>query len=78
MTIVQAAIAVLKQNAVAMTADEIFDEIVAQQLIVFKAAEPRAVLRTQLRRHCEGVQQAMRAQTTFFQITDGKRFSIKQ
>lgn len=61
-----------------MSLEEIYEAVVSQQLFEFKARSPRGVLRTQLRRHCEGILQATRARQVFLQITPDGRYLIKK
>ena len=56
MTIVDAVSTVLAENSGrAMTVDEIYSEIVKKNLFSFNAKSPQGVLRTQIRRHCQGI-----------------------
>jgi restriction system protein len=54
MTVIEAALEVLRSANRPLTASEIFAEIQTRKLYAFAAKDPLNVLRAQLRRHCEG------------------------
>lgn len=54
MTIIEAAIKVLKSNNRPMSAQAIYDQICKEKLFDFKAKDPVAILKAQLRRNCVG------------------------
>jgi len=54
MTIIEAAIQVLKKNNRPMSAQAIYDQICKDKLFDFKAKDPVAILKAQLRRNCVG------------------------
>lgn len=72
----QIAAEVLAAEKKAMTADEIYESIVAKGLYEFKAQSPRSVLRNQLRRHSANVTGAHQASTAIFSISADGRFSL--
>ena len=53
-TIIDAALTVLKKANKPMSADEIYNEICASSLFEFKAQDPKAILKAQLRKNCLG------------------------
>jgi restriction system protein len=55
MTIIEAIQKVLKEAKTPLSVGKIFEAIVGQELYQFKAIDPKAVVRTQLRRHCVGL-----------------------
>ncbi len=67
---------VLAKSKAPMTADEIFDAIVAQNLYAFKAQSPKSVLRSQLRRHSANVAGTNQAKELVFQLHDDGRYSL--
>lgn len=54
MTILDACIIVLDKSDSPMKAEEIYRQIVEQQLFEFKAKDPLAILRSALRKHMRG------------------------
>ena len=54
MTIIEAAIKVLRSNNRPMSAQAIYDQICKEKLFDFKAKDPVAILKAQLRRNCVG------------------------
>ena len=55
MTIVEAIQEVLRDAAEPRTIDQIYCEIVSRNSYSFKAVDPKSVVRSQLRRHCLGL-----------------------
>jgi hypothetical protein len=53
-TIIDAALTVLKTANKPLSADEIYVEICKSQLFEFKAQDPKAILKAQLRKNCLG------------------------
>ncbi len=51
MTIIEAAITVLSNNKEPLSAESIYQEICRQELFIFRAKKPIAVLRAELKRH---------------------------
>lgn len=56
MTIVEAIQKVLREANEPLSANQIFQEIVEKDFYQFKAADAKAVVRSQLRRHCVGLE----------------------
>lgn len=77
MTIVEAAKEALRRSKKPMTVEEIHQTIVENKLYEFKAREPRGVLRTQIRRHCEGITGRATSDAKHFRTSDsGKRYLL--
>jgi restriction system protein len=55
LTIVEAIAEVMKRHGASMTVDEVYRGIVGAGLYSFKADDPQSVVRSQIRRHCLGV-----------------------
>lgn len=53
-TIIDAALTVLKKANKPLSADEIYTEICTSRLFEFKAQDPKAILKAQLRKNCLG------------------------
>jgi len=53
-TIIDAAIVVLKNANKPLSADELYVEICNHRLFEFKAQDPKAILKAQLRKNCFG------------------------
>jgi hypothetical protein len=51
-TIIEAAISVLKTAGRPLSADEIYFEICRNNLFAFRAQDPKAILKAQLRKNC--------------------------
>lgn len=72
-TIPQVISQVLRANKGAMSAKEIYEAVVAANLYTFKAQDPLSVVKTQLRRHCEGLNFPSARAVKYFAMTkDGK------
>jgi restriction system protein len=54
MTILEAALKVLKSSSKPMTAEEIYDQICKEKLFEFGAKDPISILKAQLRRNSQG------------------------
>jgi hypothetical protein len=72
MSIVEAALAVLRQAGRPLTASEVYEAIKAQGLYSFKAKQPAQIVLQQLRRHCSDVNGKSGAPTKYF-----KRVGVK-
>jgi len=55
-TIREAAIEALKRKGKPLSAKEIYDYIIEKDLYRFNAEHPDNIVRTEIRRHCEGVE----------------------
>ena len=76
MTIAEAAAEALRQHGSPMNVDEIHDAIRDRGLYTFKATEARSVLRTQLRRHCEGLAPGASSSRKLFKCESDGRYSL--
>lgn len=78
-TIVEAIIAVMKSRVQPMTASEVYAAIMEEQLYDFKADQPEHVVRSQIRRHCLGLDfPSASAQKFFGNDSDGRYFLLGQ
>ena len=79
MTIIEAALFVLKKEQLFMSAHDIYNQIVDNELYVFHAQNPLAVLRSELRSHSEGIDfpTASKKKVFVYDETNGK-FGILQ
>ena len=75
MTIIEAIKIVLKDNTTGLTAYQIYEEIVRQNLYTFKAKMPDHVVNTDLRRRCVGLEFPTSHPIKLFKIVgyDGKK-----
>jgi restriction system protein len=74
MTINEAIKQVLQERGVPLTADEIYRAIVDASLYEFHADNPRHVVRSQIRRHCEGLEFPSASQTKHFKLVGENHF----
>lgn len=72
----EAAVEVLGKSKAPMSADEIYDALVAQNLYNFKTQSPKSVLRSQLRRRCVNVTSSNQAKELIFKLEPDGRFSL--
>jgi restriction system protein len=77
MTIVEAIKAVLEDSGKPLTAKELYNAIVAQNLYDFKAKEPVGVVNGQIRRRCVGLDFPSASPVKFFKIVEGNRYALK-
>lgn len=74
MTITEAIrLVMIKQNS-PMTADEAYNSIIEAGLYTFHADNPKHVVRSQIRRHCEGVVFPSSSPTKHFVLVDENRY----
>jgi restriction system protein len=76
MTIVEAIKTVLKASQRPMTAGEVYEAIVAQDLYRFLARNPLHVTLTQLRKHSVGVERQSASPTKHFALTGVNRYVL--
>ncbi len=76
MTIVEAAKTVLKDADGALTADEVYNRIVARGLYVFGAVKPIDVVGAQLRRHCVGLDFPTASPVKFFRRAGRGKYTL--
>ena len=74
MTIIEAIKKVLHDNGAPMTSQEIFNGIVAKNLYNFHAQDPYGVVKTQIRRHCVGMDFPTAYATKHFTLVEGNKF----
>lgn len=76
MTITEAIRKVLIQKATPLTAAEIHSAIVAASLFEFKSKSAASIVRSQLRRHCEGLQNQNASSKKLFRLVSGDRYEL--
>lgn len=76
-TIVQAISEVMKAEAKPMTVSEIYDAIISSKLYSFKADEPVQIVRSQIRRHCLGLDFQSSSKNKYFAIQNGKYYLLE-
>lgn len=78
-TIVEAIKSVMLAKGAPMTANEAYAAIVAQHLYEFHADDPAAIVRAQIRRHCEGLDFTTASGTKHFRtVADGRYEPLPQ
>jgi restriction system protein len=78
-TIIEAIKEVLRAAGKPMSAADIYDAIIKAKLYNFKADQPVHIVRSQLRRHCKGLDFASASNTKHFTITlDNKYYLIEE
>jgi restriction system protein len=75
-TISNAAIEVLKKSDKPLLAEEIYNSIIQQNLYQFKAKEPISILKSELRKHSEGIVLAGKSGTKYFVFQKDKTYSL--
>ena len=76
-TIAEAALSVVMNHPEGLTCKQIYDEIIAKNLYVFKAEKPETVLRIEIRRRCQNVEISKSYETKWFRIVkeeDGETY----
>ena len=76
LTIVEAISEVLKETGTSMSPPDIYQAILDRKLYAFKADDPLAVVRGQLRRHCAGLDFPSAEPLKLFRMTDAGRFEL--
>lgn len=76
-TIVQAISEAMKAEGKPMTVSEIYDAVVSSKLYSFKADQPIQVVRSQLRRHCVGLDFQSSSKAKYFVIQNGKYYLLE-
>lgn len=74
MTITEAIKQVMRTKGAPMTADEAYRAIVMANLYEFHADNPAHIVRSQIRRHCEGLDFPSAAPTKYFKLIGENRF----
>ena len=78
MTITEAVKKVLMQNSKPLTVAEIHQAIVAGSLFEFKSNSAAAIVRSQIRRHCEGVRSANVSEKKHFRLVGTDRYELME
>jgi hypothetical protein len=73
-TIIEAAISVLKAENKPLSADEIYSAILKSNLFEFKAQDPKAILKAQLRKNSIGFAGKSAAEKPRIKQLDDKKF----
>ena len=76
MTITDAIRQVLAQKSKPMTAIEIYEAIVKASLFEFKSTSAANIVRSQIRRHCDGVQVQSASSTKYFRLVEGNCYEL--
>jgi restriction system protein len=76
MTITEAIRQVLAQKSKPMTAIEIYEAIVKASLFEFKSTSAASIVRSQIRRHCEGIQAQSASATKYFRLVGSNRYEL--
>lgn len=74
MTITEAIRQVMRSNGIPMTAEEAYHAIVDKKLYEFHSDNPAHIVRSQIRRHCEGLDFPSSAQTKHFRLVGENRY----
>jgi len=75
-TIKDAVQKVIREAGQPMTANEVYNQIVAQDLRKFGAKDPVSIVNTVLRRHTEGVELKKSSPQKLFRMTSDKQFTV--
>jgi hypothetical protein len=73
----EVAAGVMTEQKLPLTVDQLYHIIQAQCLYEFKAKNPKSVLRSQLRRHCENVMGTKQVSNPLFQVSADGRFHLR-
>jgi len=76
MTITEAIRQVLKKKRTALTVAEIYASILDQNLFEFKSQSAASIVRSQIRRHCEGVPSAHGSAKKLFRLKGADRYEL--
>ena len=76
LTIVQAAVSVLKKADYPLTIGEMYKLIIDENLYTFNTPTPEHVLKVQVARHCEGITWSKMAKERHFVQIEGGRFDL--
>ena len=74
MTIIEAVKEVMRRRGTAMTAAEIYGDIIAADLYTFHADNPPQIVAGQIRRHCLGLDFPTASRTKHFRIVDDNKY----
>ena len=78
MTVLQAAVKVLRDHGSPMTVAEIHDAIVAANLFTFKAKSPHSIVSKQIRRHCVDVTNRGSSDQKYFTLSGQNRYQLNE
>ena len=76
-TICSAAIEALEKNNKPLSAQSIFDYITKNNLYDFKAKSPLSILKSELRKHSEGITLPLKARVKYFQLLNDGNYWLK-
>jgi len=76
MTIIEAALTVLKAANKSLTRDEIYDAICRENLFDFKAQDPKSILNAQLRKNTLGYMGKSGSPKPLLRQLDDKKFGL--
>lgn len=76
MTISEAIQKVLADAAKPLTPYEVYAAIAQQSMYTFKAKSPQSIVRAQLRRHCEGIDNKNSSASKLFRNVAGDRYEL--
>lgn len=76
MTITDAITQILAQQSKPLTAAEIYEAIAEQSLFEFNSKSAASIVRTQLRRHCEGLQTQSASAKKIFRLVGSNRYEL--
>ena len=77
MTIVDAIKAVLKSSSSSLSIDELYAEIVKQNLYEFRALDAKSVVRSQVRRHVIGLDFPSASPVKYFRLIGGDKYALE-
>ncbi|MCB1194019.1 MAG: hypothetical protein KDK90_26520 [Leptospiraceae bacterium] len=76
-TVKQAIIETLKKEDRPLTVEEIYSGIIKNNLYTFNSESPISIVRSELRKNCEGVELKLSKQEKYFKITSEGKYSLK-
>ena len=76
MTITDAISTILAEVPGPLKSAEIYGEIAARSLYDFKSKAPASAVRSQLRRHCQGIENKNSSSKKLFRLVDGDRYEL--
>ena len=77
MTIPEAIKAVLKDTTDGLSVEEVYLRILERRLYNFKAADPKAVVRSAVRRHCLGLDFPAASPVKYFRLVGNDRYALE-
>jgi restriction system protein len=76
MTINDAISGAMQKMARPLSSQEAYDYIIAHELYEFHAQNPHQIVRSQIRRHCKGLEFPSAATKKYYEMTDDGRFQL--